>query len=126
MPRKAKRAAPKRRKAHRRQRGGRMLQGEGFFDDVGNFFKSSARKVADVGRTIYDKALRPAGSMLVDRLKKPSTYLGLAGALPGPLAPVFKGASIITGLAGHGRHRVRAHRQAGCGSERMFGCALSN
>ena len=114
MPKKRTKVKAKRRVApKRRQRGrGPMLKGEGFFDDVGSFFKSA-------GRTVYDKVLRPGGNMIVDKLKKPSTYLGLAGRLPTPWAPLFTGASIATGLAGHGR-------MSGRGNERMFGVAVSN
>lgn len=38
---------------------------------------------------------------------KPSTWLGAAGMLPTPLAPALKLGGIVSGLAGHGRKRMR-------------------
>ncbi len=45
------------------------------------------------------------GDFAKDKLTKPSTYLGIAGMLPTPLAPALKVASTVTGLAGKGKRK---------------------
>jgi hypothetical protein len=126
-------AGRKKRVVKRKQAGGakrKMLKGQGFFDDVGNFFKSSARKVYDgairptydkVIRPTYDKVLRPGYDFARDN-KLISRGLGVAGSfLPGPLGIAAKAGSVGAAMGGLGRHRMR-----GSGQERMFGCAVSN
>jgi hypothetical protein len=83
----------------RRRRTVRRRRGRGFFD----FFKKA-------GRWIKDK--------VVDKVKKPSTWLGLASNLPTPLSAPLKVASIASGLAGHGRRRRGGRR---LGVRRMMG-----
>jgi hypothetical protein len=75
----------------RKRRTVRRRRGRGFFD----FFKKA-------GNWIKDK--------VVDKVRKPSTWLGLASNLPTPLSAPLKVASIATGLAGHGRRRRGGRR----------------
>jgi hypothetical protein len=118
-------AGRKKRAVKRKQAGGakrKMLKGQGFFDDVGSFFKRTARKVYDGAiRPTYDKVIRPGYDFARDN-KLISRGLGVAGSLlPGPLGIAAKAGSAGAAMGGLGRHRMR-----GSGQERMFGCAVSN
>ncbi len=68
----------------------KMMRGEGFFGDLWSGIKSVGRKIGDIAK---------------DKLGKPSTYLGLAGMIPSPLAPALRVAGTVAGLAGKGRKR---------------------
>jgi hypothetical protein len=70
----------------------KLMHGKGFFGDLWSGIKRVGSKIGDFAK---------------DKLTKPSTYLGIAGMLPTPLAPALKASSFITGLAGKGRKRVR-------------------
>ena len=116
MPRKVKRKTATKKVGRRR-----MLHGAGIFGDIGNFFKSA-------GRTVYDKVLRPAGSEIASRARKPSTWLSLAGMLPTPLSGPLKAAGVVSGLTGNGKRRRKTARHKGRGSAsgRMCGSGLAN
>jgi hypothetical protein len=108
MPRKAKKTVAKRKPAAKRKRqaGGRrqMLQGQGFFGDIGNWFKKAGRTVYDKAiRPVYDKAVRPAYDFARDN-KLVSKGLGVVGAFaPDPIGTAAKAGSVAAGLAGLGR-----------------------
>ncbi len=87
MPRKRVAKKPKISKAMLKQ-----MMGQGFFGDLWSGIKNVGRKVGDFAK---------------DKLTKPSTYLGLAGMLPTPLAPAFKAGAFASGLAGHGKRKKR-------------------
>jgi len=72
---------PKKRKAVRR----RVMRGAGFFGDLWSGVKRA--------------------------VTKPSTWLGAASMLPGPLSIPFKVGSVVSGLTGHGRRRAVRRRR---------------
>lgn len=59
----------------------KLMHGQGFFGDLWSGIKSA--------------------------VKKPSTWLAGASMLPTPLAPLLKGASVVSGLTGNGRRKPR-------------------
>jgi hypothetical protein len=77
-------------------------RGRGFFDFLG--------KIADGVKSA---------------VRKPSTWLGAAGMIPSPLAPLFKAGGTIAGLAGHGRRRRRPARRRRAPARRRRGGAIA-
>jgi hypothetical protein len=68
----------------------KLMQGKGFFGDLWGNIKKVGSKIGDFAK---------------DKLSKPSTYLGLAGMIPSPLAPALKVAGTVAGLAGKGKRK---------------------
>ena len=61
------------------------MHGQGFFGDLWGKIKSGVSSA----------------------VRKPSTWLAGASMLPTPLAPLLKGASVVSGLTGNGRRKPR-------------------
>lgn len=69
----------------------KLMHGSGFFGDLWSKFKSGVSSA----------------------VKKPSTWLGAAGMLPTPLAPLLKAGSVVSGLTGNGKRRKPRAKKVG-------------
>jgi hypothetical protein len=99
------------------------------WSDFTNFFKKAGNAIASGAKTVYNKALKPAGNAVYNHAIKPgidyikdkpftaiSKLSGAAGLLPTPVGGVLKGISGVTGAIGNAIGKGRKRRMRGKGA----------